>query len=607
MPVIGIPVDMLLERIASKLSRDQLIEHLQHLGCDVEGFATNLRFRCQVCDNIMEITQSENAPVVCDRCGADFRQRADQLIALGEADVIRMELLAVRPDMFDPGGLARVLRHYLEEQAAPARYELGKSEYVVHVDPALAQAESFRPAIACAVVRGLSLDDDKIKVVMKLQENLHWALGRDRKHASIGVYDLDSLGSTTIDYRAVEPDGVSFVPLGYNESDPTAALTPARVLEEHTKGQAYARLLGGYKRYPLLIDRSGVVLSMPPIINSENTRVRRTTRNFFVDVTGSGPRIVNKTLNILVTALAELDAGAKIEQVTISSSGAAAQTPDLSAQVLPFEASSAGRLIGVDLDQGQVKTLLGRMGHDVSGSGEQLEVRIPAYRNDIMHPVDLIEDVAIAYGYHNIAPTLITTMTVGQELPTQRAMDLARRALIGLGYFEVMTLILSSAEQQYDALSLPRREDAVLIDNPISVEQTQVRSSLLPGLLDTFAANADHEMPQLIFEVGNVSVYDAEQQTGARERCVVAAAAIGPRIDYAHIRSTCEALVREFAQSASVSAADSGLFIPGRGANVGIGATTVGLMGEVHPQVLERFKLIQPVALFELDLAALAG
>ncbi len=172
MPVIGIPVDMLLARIDTDLDRDSLVEELQYLGCDVEGYATLKRFRCLRCDNILEITATENAPVACERCGTDFREHESARIELGEADVIRMELLAVRPDMFDPGGLARVLRNYLGERSEPTHYQLAAPELEVIVDASLKDASSLRPAIACAVVRGFSLDDDLIKVIMKLQEKI---------------------------------------------------------------------------------------------------------------------------------------------------------------------------------------------------------------------------------------------------------------------------------------------------------------------------------------------------------------------------------------------------------------------------------------------------
>ena len=610
MPVIGIPVNMLLARIATRLERDELVEHLQHLGCDVEGYATVRRFRCLRCDNMTEITETENPPVLCDRCGLDFKEAPDRLAALGTQDVIRMELLAVRPDMFDPGGLARVLRNYLGESDEPARYRLEPPVCRVTVDPSVATVACNRPAIACAVVRGVTLDDDLIKVVMKLQENLHWALGRDRKHASIGVYDLSRVREPELSYRAVGPEELRFTPLGYDPDDPGASITPKRILEEHPKGRAYARLLESFTRYPLLADSEGQVLSMPPIINSEQTRVRHETTSFFIDVTGTGERIVGRCLNILVTSLAELDPGARLERVTVVYPDREVITPDLSPQRVELDPQMAARTIGVELSAADVTHHLQQMGHVVSaGAGESLLVDAPAYRNDIMHPIDLVEDIAIAYGYHNIVPRLVPTMTVGRERRTEQRMEVARRAMTGLGYTEVLTLLLSSEEASYDALRMPRRDDCVQIDNPISVEQTIIRPTLVPGLLDTFANNLSHELPQRIFEVGNISLVDPEVETGARERPRAAGAVIGPRADYAEIRASCQALCREFGWALETEPDDAPCFIPGRGARVVLTAGEVrreaGRVGELHPAVLERHKLGQPVALFEVDLTAL--
>ncbi|MEW6279459.1 MAG: phenylalanine--tRNA ligase subunit beta [Candidatus Eremiobacterota bacterium] len=602
MPVIGIPVEMLLERISTRLTREELVEHLQHLGCDVEGYATLRRFRCERCGNLMEITETEHPPVECDRCGADFRQQPEARQESGTSEVIRMELLAVRPDMFEPGGLARVLRNYLGESEEAATYDVEPPTCQVAVDPAMAEPDSFRPCIACAVVRDITLSDDVVKVIMKLQENLHWALGRDRKRASIGVYDLDRLvQGAAFTYGPVGPDERKFVPLGYQDR----ALTPRQVLEQHPKGKGYAHLLKDHKRYPLLCDSQGQVLSLPPIINSEGTKVTVHTRNFFVDVTGTEERVVNKTLNILVTSLLELDASARLERVSILYADRTVATPDLSPQLVELDPDEVGRTIGVELHREEVMTLLGRMGHSVTRRGSRLRVEVPAYRNDIMHPIDLIEDVAIAYGYHNLVPTLVPTLTVGEEQPFERASDLCRRALTGLGYFEVLTLILSSEEAQYDRMRLPREESHVVIENPISVEQTMVRTSLLPGLLDTFSANTDHEMPQHLFEVGRVSRL-ADTDTGAREHARVAAGATGPRVDYAAMRSACHALLLELGWSLDVEPEDQPFFLPGRGARVlarrGEQVHRVGVMGEVHPEVLEGYKLGQPVSVFELDL-----
>ena len=607
MPVVGIPVKMLLERLDDPPGREELVEHLFHLGCDVEGYATVRRFRCQRCENLMEITETENPPVLCDRCAADYKEEEELLQELEPVDVIRMELLAVRPDMFDPGGLARVLRNYLGQREEPATYELAPPTITVEVDPDVGSEACPRPNIACAVVRGITLTDDRIKVIMKLQENLHWALGRDRKHASIGVYDLDTVEGPDFNYTSVEPDKLRFVPLGLDPEKEEDALTPAEILERHPKGMAYARLLSGFQRYPLLCDSWGRVLSMPPIINSEQTRVRGNSKNFFIDVTGTGQRIVNKCLNILVTSLAELDPEASIEQVIIQYGDWEEITPDLTPQEVVLDPEEAARAIGVDLTPEQVEQRLGQMGHVATPQEDgSLLVQVPAWRNDIMHPIDLIEDAAIAYGYHNIEPSLVPTMTVGAELPIEGKSEVVRRAMTGLGFMEVLTLILSSPEVNYDALRLPQAGDCVLIEHPISVEQTIIRTTLIPGLLDTFGVNANQELPQQIFEVGNISLLDPEQETGAREQRMVAAGGIGPRVDYAMIRSACEALLREFGWSLAVEPDDAPCFIEGRGAAVLASRVNeqrrIGLMGELHPEVLERFKLIQPVAIFEVNL-----
>ena len=604
MPVIGIPVDLLLERVKTQPGRQELVEHLQHLGCDVEGYATMRRFACSRCGNLMEITETENPPVVCDRCGTDFKVSPEALSAAGEKDVVRMELLAVRPDMFDPGGLARTLRNYFKETLDTPSYPSKPSDYVVTVEEGLQQ----RPYIACAVVRNLKLDDDKIRVIMKLQENLHWALGRDRKRASIGVYDLDSLNGKQFRYTSVAPEELEFAPLGYAAGE---KWTPARVLKEHTKGTAYARLIKDHPRYPILLDESQQVMALIPIINSESTKVSKTSTNFFIDVTGLEERIVSKTLNTIVTSMLELDPGASLETVTIASSSGSRTTPDLTPQQATLNPKTAASRIGVPLDRDGVIECLRRMGHRVSEAADgNLKVEVPAYRNDILHEVDLIEDVAIAYGYHNIVATLVPTLTVGAEQPLEIASQAARASLAGLGYLEVLTLILSNEAAQYDFLGRPREDKHVVIQLPISQDQTMVRVSLLPGLLDTLSVNTDHELPQRIFEVGNISLLD-QSETGASEHRRLAAAAIGPRVDFASMRAACEALLREFGFRLATRASQDPAFLPGRGAEVwghrGDQVLLLGLLGEIHPQWLEHYGLGHPVAAFEIEFVALGA
>ncbi|MDY0001976.1 MAG: phenylalanine--tRNA ligase subunit beta [Polyangia bacterium] len=615
MPVVGIPVSLLEARMGGDLPKNELIEELQRLGCDVEGFATLTRFKCLRCGNILEITETQDPPALCRRCGMDFTASPSLRLDLGPSEVIRMELLAVRPDMFDPGGLARTLRGYLGRQRGLASYPLGEVAARVTVDPALSTPACPRPAIACAVIRGIALSDDLIKVLMNLQENLHWALGRDRKHASIGVYDLGSLPAGDLRYRAVGLDEKRFVPLGFDPEDPAAALTPRQILELHPKGVEFARLLSGFEKAPLLEDGSGGVLSMPPIINSEHTRVKDGSTSLFIDVTGTNRRLVGRALNVLVTSLAELCPEISISPVTIAYPDGEVLTPDFTPQEVILGVEDTARLLGVDLDADSLRDLLVRMGHDVEqaaagpGAGSLL-VHVPAYRNDILHPRDLMEDAAIAYGYHRIHPVLVPTMTVGGERPVEGLARAVREAMCGLGFLEVMTLQLTSEEVAFDAMRLGREGEQVTVEHPISSEQTMLRESLAPGLLQTLAVNAHREYPQRIFEVGEVTRL-AGTETGAAESRRVAAVITGARVGVTEARAAAEALLRELGWGIRTRNAELPSFLPGRSGELlatrGDEERVVGRLGELHPEVLLAFRLRHPASLFELDLTSLTG
>ncbi|MFH1468007.1 MAG: phenylalanine--tRNA ligase subunit beta [Pseudomonadota bacterium] len=612
MPVVGIPVKLLTERLDAPLASTTLVQHLQHLGCDVEGFATLRRLKCERCGNIVEITATMEPPVLCRRCGVSYTEHPELLTDLGENDVIRMELLAVRPDMFDPGGLARTVRGYLGQRLGMPRYEVGAVAARVEVHPAMLGAGCPRPAIACAVLTGIRLDDDLIKELMNLQENLHWALGRDRKHASIGVYDLATTEGSSFRYRPVGPEELRFVPLGYDPRAPAAAITPRQVLEEHPKGIDFARLLAGFERYPLLEDAAGLVLSMPPIINSEQTRVTDATTAFFIDVTGTNRRLVGRCLNVLVSSLVELQPSIAVRRVEIAYPDGAVLTPDFTPQVTALSVSATAGWIGIPLDAAQLSALLARMGHDVEVlDDDSLRVTSPAYRNDLMHPVDLMEDAAIAFGYHAIVPTLVPTLTVGGERPVERLSNDVRAAMAGLGWHEVMSLVLTCEERAFEALMRPQVEDFVRLENPISRDQTMLRTSLAAGLLETLTANAHNAYPQRIFEVGELTFLDGAADTGAVEHRAVGGVVAGERVGATDVRAAAECVLRELGFRIRTEGADLPGYLPGRAAQVFATRdgreVRIGALGELHPAALEAFRLKHPAAIFELDLTVLTG
>lgn len=618
MPVIGIPVEDLRRRVGEQLGRERLLEVLGDLGCDVEGFAHLRRVRCDRCGYVVELVGKEEIPPNCDRCNAELRGSAS-VSELPPIEVVRMELLAVRPDMFDPAGLARAIRGVLGEETGLVEYTVGEPALRLRVDDSVRAAASWRPHIACAVIEDVYFDDDSIKLLMKLQENLHWALGRNRKHASIGVYDLDSLGGETDFEYTTEKPAYAFVPLGAEPGSKPVTLDV--ILAEHPKGKAYAHLLEKFDRYPILRTRSGRVLSMPPIINSEETRVHKDSHRLVIDVTGTGSRIVNRTLAILVTSLLEHHPRAVLRSVTIehatppdeapsmhsrfgsdaSAATVSLRSPDLSLQTMMVDPRATARILGIPLDPETVARLLEKMRHRVTAEGNRLRVEIAPYRNDILHERDLMEDAAIAFGYRNIPRTLVPSLTVGKELDSTVIGNSLREVMIGLGFLEVMTLSLTSPEQSDRLLGLPDHPDTPLLDNPISGEQTQLRTSLLPGLLSTLARNRHNALPQEIFELGEVTFLDKEAETGASEHLHLGFALISPKAGFADGRALVEAVTRELGWPLRLQTVELPFLIAGRAAWFEApGGVRVGLFGELHPEVLDRLGLHNPVVIAEM-------
>jgi len=657
-PVVSIPVEWLHRLVGHVLTREELITNLERLGNDVEGYAVVARYRCDTCGATTEVLEeSESAR---PRAQQGFRPRcaecdSPQLVAIGWSEVIRINLLPVRPDMFDPAGLARALRSYLGIDTGMRTYRFAPSGYQCTVHEGL---ESIRPFIVCCVARDLALDDELVRILMKLQENLHWALGRNRRRASIGMYDLDKV-QPDFQYRPVEPAGVKFIPLGGMPDKGWELVTPQEILETHPKGRCYRHLLQHCPAFPLLCDAQGRVLSLPPIINSHETRVTEKTRNLFIDVTGPDKNAVHRTLDIVAAALADM--GAKIETVAVRyPDGRVENPPDMTPGTMTLDPKRTVSVLGVALSPEDIAGLLRRMGFDAElpTTAGPVVVRVPAFRTDVMHQQDLIEDVAIAYGYHRIEPKLVPTMTIGKPLPIEELSETYRRVLTGLGFLETLSLQLTNPEEHLVKVGLPATTECVTVANPASAEsksarplrhsersaaesrnpfpdsregflhssdsvemtpraqsqsggpQTQqviLRRHLLSGLLGLIRANTTAPLPQQLFEIGDCYELDATQATGVRTVRRLAASIVGPKAGFAAIRATVETLAHELGWRVRFAPWEQPTFISGRAAQVIRAAageeTPWGIIGEVHPEVLTAFNIAQPVVLAELVIA----
>lgn len=532
MSMIEIDYNELCELIGKKIEKDRLVDRIAMMGASVEDV---------------------------------------------EGETIYVEVNPNRPDWLSVEGLARGLRSFLGIEPGLREYKAADAKVEVKVDKSV---EKVRPCIVCAVVRGVKIDDALIRSMMQIQEKLHETMGRKRKKLAIGIHDLGKVAPPFV-YKAVRPAEISFVPLGMDKK-----LNLKEILEQHPKGIEYAWTLEGADVYPIIVDKNGDVLSFPPIINGELTRVYGETTDLFIDMTGLSEKTLNEALNILVCMFA--DRGAKIEKVRVGNK----VLPDLSTAEMGIDFDEFERLIGVKVGAEEGKGLLEKMGLGVSGR----KVRIPCYRTDIMHEYDLLEDMAIAYGYENLKPRKTIFPTIGGKHPVEERTDGARELLIGFGLQEVMNFMLTNEEKHYKKMSL-KEGSRVQIANPKTKETTMVRTSLLPGLLEVIAGNKHEKYPQNIFEVDDVIAVDEKEETRTRtvkKVCVVCADA---NSNYTAVKSVLEGVYRGIGKKLEVREKEMPFMIKGRSAEF-----SRGYIGEISPEVLARFEIEVPVSCFEFEL-----
>jgi len=551
MPVITFDYEDLYQVLGTEISQEKLIELLPMIGSDIEDY---------------------------------------------DPETIRVEFFPNRPDHFSVEGIARTLKGFLGIETGLPEYKISSSGMEVEVDPSL---KEVRPYVAFCVVEGVNLNENKLKQIMEFQEDLHWVIGRDRKKVAIGIHNLDVIEPPFV-YRAADPNRVTFIPLNSVEE-----MSLKEILQEHKKGIEYAHLIDQYDRYPLILDSHDEVLSMPPIINGELTKLTENTKNVLIDVTGTDEKAVNYALNIIATSFAE--AGAKIKSVKLNYSDRTVTTPNLMPKKKLVQVGNAQKIIGIDMAEEDMVQMLEkvRLGAINTKMGE-IEVTIPAYRIDILHEVDIIENIAIGHCFNRIKPEMPEIATVGKENKWDAFDNLLREILIGMGFYEIMSLMLTSEKKHYKNLNLIE-DERVEVAQPISVERTMIRKSLLNGLMEFLEDNKHEELPQKIFEIGDTVYIDKNRETHVRTVKKLAGAVTHSSANFTEIKSIMDAVIANLGLQMEVDVYDHPSFIPGRCAAVkGIKTPKSeiqlkGFFGEINPEVITQFDLEYPVIAFEIE------
>ncbi|MCD6448289.1 MAG: phenylalanine--tRNA ligase subunit beta [Thermoplasmata archaeon] len=500
-----------------------------------------------------------------------------------EGNELSIEVFPNRPDLLSVEGMARALRAFFGIEKGLKKYDVKPPKIQIMVEKSVAEV---RPFIAGAVIRNVEMTYELVASLMEVQEKLHFSVGKNRKKMAIGVHDFDKVSPPFV-YKGVKPSEIKFVPLGKEEE-----MDLNEILMKHEKGVEYAHLLEGHEFYPIILDKNGNVLSFPPIINGQLTAVTENTRNIFIDVTGTDFRAVMDALNIISTSIAER--GGKLEQVEIIGQEKIV-TPDLTPREMEVEVEYIKKILNIGEEKEIIEALL-RMGHDVSVEGEKIKVFYAAWRTDILHPIDLVEDIAIGYGYEKFETKLPKSMTFGSSFDYNRI----HHTMIGLGFNEVVTLSISSPEKEFEKMEM--EGEAAEIANPIAREHSILRISLLPSLLEILSKNRHNELPQQIYEVGDVVKFEKNE---AKQKTMLAGVKIDARAGFTECKSIVEAILRNLGYKLDVEEKKHPSFIEGRCAFIILNGNEVGYFGEIKPSVISNFKLEYPVIAFEIDLSLL--
>ncbi|WP_267162068.1 phenylalanine--tRNA ligase subunit beta [Halovenus salina] len=526
---------------------------------------------------------------------------------------LKVEFEPDRLDWLSIEGIARAMRYYYAEDRGVAVPSTNDPEWTIEVEG----TPQERPYVTGAVVRDVDLSDGVLESILQLQEKLHATMGRERAKGAIGIHDMTMLkgapakdgAQKSIRYTSMSPDE-RFVPLESDEE-----MTPAEVLDGHHMGADYADLVAGMDRYPAIYDDIGL-FSFPPVINGRRTEVTEDSRDLLIEMTGTDQWTVDHMLNIVCYALSAR--GGRLECVEVSYSddapgeyaGYTLDRPDFTTKTKTVTHDRIETVLGVELDEETVVDCAERSGLDVS-VGDAYEFEIPPYRVDVLHPVDVIDDIGRAYGFNEMKPRYPDVATVGKRHERSRLEDAVRETLVGLGFEDLLNFYMTNERENFERMGVDPDTavvgggEPVTIIEPYSEAYTMLRSWALPSVMQVLENNTHRSYPQHLTEIGLAACVDESENTNVAEHRTVAIAMADPEASYEDIRARLQALVERFDAHLETPPTDHPSFIDGRCAEVVVDGDSVGVIGETHPKVIVDHDIEVPVAAAEFRLDAL--
>nr|CCA27490.1 unnamed protein product [Albugo laibachii Nc14] len=612
MPTVSVERDLLFQAIG-KTFTDEEFDHL----CFEFG---------------IELDDITNEKQLKQREAQNSKDTSDQY---SESVLYKIDVPANRIDLLCLEGISRALRIFMNIEDPPAyslRVFSGQEPVQFRVKAATKLA---RPYIVAAILNNVQLTQERYDSFIDLQDKLHQNICRRRTLVAIGTHDLDTIkGPFT--YTALPPEEIQFVPLTQSCSyDAKALLDLYRTNPEYKHLKPYTDIIYDKEVYPVVMDSNDVVLSLPPIINGEHSKISVKTRNILIECTATDLRKAKIVLNTMVTMFSQCcESPYCIEPIQIvyeESSSCDEIVPNLESRQVNVAIQDVysmlfGQQEPLELDVAHMCKLCDKMQlcARVADDGKELVVQIPPTRSDILHPIDVIEDIGIAYGFNNIPHTIPKTMTYGAPQPLNKLTDQLREEISRGGFMELLTHGLCSHDENFKYLN---REDddtsAVVLRNPATIEFEVVRTSLIPGVLKTIQNNKSLSFKDglKLFEISDVVLLDPNSDVGASNVRRICAAYTGLTDGFEIIhglvdrimllvgfRNVVEApdIVSKLDIYYSIDPSSHPTYFPGRCADVilhSFGKTQcLGSFGVLHPRVLGSFELTHPTSTLEINL-----
>lgn len=568
---------------------------------------------------------------------------------LSERVIFKVDIPANRYDLLCIEGLVRSLKVFKNLMQAPLytlSFPKALPQMTMTVHKSVAE---IRPFVVCAVLRGVTFDKERYDSFIELQDKLHMNICRRRTLSSVGTHDLSTL-TPPFTYEALAPKDIVFTPLSQTEEMDGNKMM--EVLSQHQQLKAYLPIIRDSPIYPVVFDSKRVVCSLPPIINGEHSKIRLDTKDVFIEVTATDLTKANTTLNTVVAMFSQYCKDPfQVEPVevvyaddypanTFVKGGDRITYPKLDPRPMVADIGRMKQALSLEkLSSTEVRDHIRRMSVPCevdAKDSNNLNVQVPITRSDIMHECDLIEDLAIAFGYNNLKAEIPQTKGNAGEQPVKHLTDLLRISLANAGWTEAYNWALISRKENFDQLRRqPLDEDVwkkdaalrsgyiangapVVLGNAKTKDFEIIRTTLLGGILKCLASNTHLPMPIKIFEVGDIVVQEPTMEVGAKNIRRVCAINAGHTAEFSKLHGLLDQIMNQLKCEPKHEAATAAkprrpfeltpsqdpAFFPGRQAHIVVDQVVVGIIGELHPEVLgsKGFNINMACSAFELSL-----